>query len=378
MELTLETMNMWKKDPVVMPLYHETKILFARTEGPSQTVVDNYESLTGESPATLIDPNPKKDFAGIFRDGYWSGVSKCTWNPTAGWGEAEEALRSVIQAAADSGEQYVVADVNKIIFTDGQACSGVDAKYGRVVRSEHTVLCTGARTAQLLADNSPDVPELQVNGRMVAAAAAMGLFEVPEDQMFKFESAHIPIHSMGDIPAETIPPGPKRLCKCTHELSFTNNIYHETSKQTISVPPEPLGQSIWSQDLPKVSNTKSKKSAKNLQDVLGSCQTTISRNSSRKTKVPIRDAVTPNQDWIICPHPASCKLYIAAGGSFHGWKFLVNVGKYVTQMLDGKLDETEARRWAWDRLDDGGACAMYLPSRDLKDIDGYTGMSQSV
>lgn len=64
-------------------------------------------------------------------------------------------------------------------------------------------------------------------------------------------------------------------------------------------------------------------------------------------------------------------MYVAAGGSFHGWKFLANIGKYITQMLDGDLDEHKAARWAWDRSNDGSNAAMYFPSRDLKDIKGY-------
>jgi sarcosine oxidase/L-pipecolate oxidase len=87
-----------------------------------------------------------------------------------------------------------------------------------------------------------------------------------------------------------------------------------------------------------------------------------------------RDAVTPNQDFVISPHPKCENLYIATGGSFHGWKFLANIGKYVVQMLDGSLDPATAQRWAWDRKDDGAACGLYLPSRDLSDIEGYKEM----
>lgn len=83
-----------------------------------------------------------------------------------------------------------------------------------------------------------------------------------------------------------------------------------------------------------------------------------------------RDAVTPNQDWIITPHPHSANLFIAAGGSFHAWKFLPNLGKYITQMLDGTLSEEMSNKWAWDRADEGAACEMYIPTRDLKDAVG--------
>ena len=62
-----------------------------------------------------------------------------------------------------------------------------------------------------------------------------------------------------------------------------------------------------------------------------------------------RDAVTPNQDFIISPHPESRNLYIAGGGSFHNWKFPANIGKYVTQMLTGELEHGLAKKWAWNR-----------------------------
>ena len=88
-----------------------------------------------------------------------------------------------------------------------------------------------------------------------------------------------------------------------------------------------------------------------------------------------RDAVTPNQGWIISPHPHSKNLYFAGAGSFHSWKFLPILGKYVVQMLEGTLDDEKAQRWAWDRSNEGAANIMYIPARDLKDIDGYAALN---
>jgi sarcosine oxidase / L-pipecolate oxidase len=86
-----------------------------------------------------------------------------------------------------------------------------------------------------------------------------------------------------------------------------------------------------------------------------------------------RDAVTPNQDWVIDSHPKCKNLYIAGGGSFHSWKFLPTVGAYVVQKLAGTLDEEKSARWAWDREDSGGACIMYIPTRDVKNIGPFKG-----
>jgi sarcosine oxidase/L-pipecolate oxidase len=81
-----------------------------------------------------------------------------------------------------------------------------------------------------------------------------------------------------------------------------------------------------------------------------------------------RDGITPNQDFIISSHPRCKRLYIATGGSFHGWKFLPIIGKYVVQMLDGTLDESRVKRWAWDRDQKGSAHDKIMPKRELKDV----------
>lgn len=47
---------------------------------------------------------------------------------------------------------------------------------------------------------------------------------------------------------------------------------------------------------------------------------------------------------------------------------MANIGKYIVKMMDGELEPRMAERWAWDRSNNGAACAAYLPSRDLKDI----------
>jgi len=84
------------------------------------------------------------------------------------------------------------------------------------------------------------------------------------------------------------------------------------------------------------------------------------------SKKRIRDGITPNQDFIISSHPRCENLYIATGGSFHGWKFLPVIGKYVIQILDGTLSESLIKRWAWDRDQKGRAHdRMEIPVREL-------------
>lgn len=84
------------------------------------------------------------------------------------------------------------------------------------------------------------------------------------------------------------------------------------------------------------------------------------------SRICIRELTTASEDFIISPHTACKDLYIATAGSFHSFKFLPLLGKYVVQMLDGVLDPDLASRWAWDQpvLPPGGR-ELY-PTREFK------------
>lgn len=90
-----------------------------------------------------------------------------------------------------------------------------------------------------------------------------------------------------------------------------------------------------------------------------------------------RDAFSPNQDFIIDYHPNCENLVIATAGSFHRWKFLPTIGKYVVQKIFGTLEEDLAREWAWDRVNSGSAREMYEPTRDMKTIGPFLGWPQT-
>ncbi len=149
----------------------------------------------------MIEPEEAKSrLGGIFRDADWTDVSKCTWSPQAGWADAEQALRSVIQAAVNLGVEYITATVSMVTFNDFGDCVGVLTGDGEYLQADRTILCTGAYTAQLLADSAPHRNELQVNGRMVAAAACMGLYKMPEDQVSKFANAPVVVFPESGYP----------------------------------------------------------------------------------------------------------------------------------------------------------------------------------
>ena len=80
-----------------------------------------------------------------------------------------------------------------------------------------------------------------------------------------------------------------------------------------------------------------------------------------------REALTPSEDFIISPHSACKGLYVATCGSFHGFKFLPVLGKYVVEMLSGELDSELEKRWAWDRELPSVDGNSKWPKKELRD-----------
>ena len=89
------------------------------------------------------------------------------------------------------------------------------------------------------------------------------------------------------------------------------------------------------------------------------------------------DAVTPQQDQLITrhPNPRLSNLYLAIGGSFHSWKFLPTIGRYVANVVQGKSNGEEMdQKWSWKSVGWGapggtkGAHEKVIPKRDLQEL----------
>lgn len=56
---------------------------------------------------------------------------------------------------------------------------------------------------------------------------------------------------------------------------------------------------------------------------------------------------SPTGDFLIDYHPRYKNLFIATGGSGHGFKFFPVIGDKIVEAIDGRLDAELAREWRW-------------------------------
>ncbi|KAK6062779.1 FAD dependent oxidoreductase [Seiridium cupressi] len=349
MRLALEAMNSWSSDSVFQLFFHQIGVIWCVAGNKGEQFNEGFAKLLGrgKSPMELLK------------------ASHCVWNPSAGWGDAAAVLRAFIQSAVDLGVRHEVATVSKVMFEDDVTCTGVSTADGRQLLAKKVTLALGAYTPWLLAESAPDRPYIHADERMAAAGVLMCAFILGSGEEAKFKDAPVIVYPYGDFPAGCIPLGSSsgaHLVKCTQECPYASKVYHEPSKQEISVQPSNPTQMTWSLDLPDALKENSLKFKQVLfKDYI---------KGMRPEKYWLCwDASTPDKDWVISPHPSK-NLYIAGGGSFHGWKFLPIVGKYVAQMLGNELSEEHASRWAWDR-NFTLIVTTCTPRKDLRDLPGF-------
>lgn len=269
MRLALEAIDHWNNDPLFKPYFHQTGMLFAENIGMGDASFSNYKMVGFDPQAEILTPQQARERFPCFKDANWTDVKDNYYNPRSGWGEADPAMRAFFQKALAAGVKYVQASVQTLILENHGLCVGIKTAEGHEMKADTILLCTGAGTAKLLADSAPHNNEMQVNGRMVAAAATSCVVRCDEEHSSLYRDA--PVHFLGMphthgmcavyhlshasvanyIAGESIPLTADGKLKFNFEVSFTNLTYHEASGQTISVPPERPSQSTWSHDVPE-------------------------------------------------------------------------------------------------------------------------------
>ncbi|KAL8712441.1 MAG: hypothetical protein Q9220_003289 [cf. Caloplaca sp. 1 TL-2023] len=362
-KLGLKTLHKWRTDPFFKKWYHECGLLTVTDKNSSviDKILENFKTLNVDRMPERFGPGElSSKFGGIF-DMRMNAEDKLLFNPVAGIAEAEKALRATIQACIDLGVQYIASPVSRLIISSG-VCRGVQTQDG-VYYADHTVLCTGAGTAKLIADSAPKEQDLQVGRRITARAVCCSTVELDGSRK-TFNNVPAVAYHASPIYGEAMPPT-DGLLKFVSEVSFINTVHHDQSGQDISLPMLDPASSQWTlpEKMPRALR-------EDLDDVMNGIYGQQAAGLKPSSYRICWDGATPDNNWFICPHPRCSKLYIATAGSFHGWKFLPIVGEYVVQMLQDTLSEEMKRRWSWDRPLGNPKPDPCRPKKEFREIKG--------
>lgn len=365
MDLATEAMHAWETWPQLAGkgYFHRTGWVAFGEKGSDliSRIRQNFRQRGRDPTADLTLEQVKRQFGGIFQYTDFSDFDEAYWNPEAAWCDAGMATGELMQAAVDQGVKYICGDVERLILDDEKGISAVKLKDGTTLTADKIVLATGAWTSSLLTgtEDQLNIPVAQrVEAQVKAACVSVVHYPMhfTELEMLK----EMPVVVFGDH-GDAQPPPRNKLLKMTLDGSMTNTVTTSTGHK-ISVPPE--------QDQRIVSDKLKQETIRQVSSKL------MPQFTSREPAYwrLCWDAVTPSQDHLICqhPHPRLSNLYLAVGGSFHSYKFLPTIGKYVVNVLQGTSNGREKdEHWAWKTGSAGGRGAheKAYPHRELRDFD---------
>ncbi|KAK5191116.1 hypothetical protein LTR96_003167 [Exophiala xenobiotica] len=395
MDLAYEAMRYWTSDTDPtgwVALDEEDSDLSAR-------IRKNFrDSGRPDTSADISLDEVKTKWGGVLAGIDTTGYDKAYTNSSAGWADACAAVEAMMtEATKAGGVRYEVGEVVELVVCekgeseresesnrdgdgDGDGdqdksklkLTGVRTANGRTFTSPKILLATGAWTPWLMSPLEQKMniaPRDSIQRQMQAAGVCVAAFRLSEDEARNYSQMPVLIYgSKGEVMP---PPRPsssttstststreqQRFFKFTNSNTFLNTKVHPDTGQEISVP-EPDQKAI-----PEMLATESIEVIRQrVPEILGNGRTPDDWRLCW-------DAVSPDQNQLITQHPDPrlSNLYFATAGSFHSWKFLPNIGRYVVNVLDGKSNGVEKdEAWAWKTTWEGrGAHEKVLPKREL-------------
>ncbi|KAI5464726.1 FAD dependent oxidoreductase [Mariannaea sp. PMI_226] len=365
MRMLAKAMPLWREDKLYRPWYHEVGMLRADSTSFAEESISSYRDMGISNDSELLPVEEvRRRWNGALATADFDGVEQVLFNPSVGFAEADKALGAVVQAAVDLGVSYVVGELEKLEFAEDGGCSGVTLKDGKKLRADQILLATGARTSAILAQSAPQRKELHAGDRLLATGAVSFYAKLEGEQQKKFSSIPVLKNCLPQVKGEGMSMLPNGTIKFNCDLCFTNYQKFPATGEVMSTVPSQAMYNTWTG--PRFIEFFEKRARRTMNGLYGKEVENIKIEAYRMCW----DASTPTHDFLVTPHPQCDGLYIATGGSFHGWKFLPVIGEYIADMLQGTLDSDFAERWAWDKKSGDGRSAnpTYQIVGDLEEL----------
>ncbi|KIV85668.1 hypothetical protein PV11_01335 [Exophiala sideris] len=345
MDLAYEAMESWTNDPLIKEYFHRTGwvMLDEKDSDLADRIRKNFrESGRTDTSADITLNDVKSRWGGVLSGIDTSGYSKAYTNSSAGWADASSAVEAMMDKAVSTGVRQEVGEVDDLV-SDAQKLTGVRTTDGRTFTAEKILLATGAWTPALMGrlEMTMNIPEEDsIQKQIQAAGVCVAAFKLSEDEARHYSQMPVLIYGAR---GEVMCPNRERWFKFTNANTFMNTRPHPVTGQDISVP------ALDQKSVPRA----------------------LQKQSIEIIRQRVPEILDNGRNQLITRHPDPrlANLYLATAGSFHSWKFLPNIGKYVVNVLNGKSNGQEKdEAWAWKRTWTERGDEKVLPKGQLADF----------
>ena len=349
----IESIKAWRDSEMFRGLYHvpgwvlsakDLSVPFVRSS------IDVSKRLGVEGLERLTPEQVRQKFPLV--TGTLDGWNINVWNPTAGWADAGEALRRMALAAQKNGVEFVSGDRGYVrkLLRSSNTCKGVITQDATIHTADLVIIASGAWTPSLI----------DLEDQLTAKGHAVAHIQLSPAETTRYRS--IPIFDNLEL-GYFFPPRNNGIFKMAHSQFIINTTKDSNSGITTSVP-HTFTQSP-SDDLPVEIEQAMRRN-------LGRVFPELADRPFCYTRL-CWDADTADRHFLVTPHPKYSGLFMATGGSAHGFKFFPVLGKYVADALEGKLDPETMHKWRWRAREEVNHkdLAHMDPELELKDLTGW-------
>jgi sarcosine oxidase/L-pipecolate oxidase len=259
-------------------------------------------------------------------------------NGYAGWADAERSMDWLCNQVKQTNRvDFINGTVSELEHAD-ETVTGVKLADGRTLTADLVILATGAWTASLL----------DLSGQATATGQVIGYLDITAEEQEQLGKMPILLNLTNGL--FIIPPVNRQLKVARHAYGYLNPTtpttttplsLSSTKPRTISYPrtslTAPAALSIPQEGISDLRLA--------LREMLPSHPAIHDRPFAKTRLCWYTD--TPTGDFLISYHPRFSGLFVATGGSGHGFKFLPVLGEKIVDAVEGHCPAEFAAKWAW-------------------------------
>ncbi|EAS32530.3 fructosyl amino acid oxidasesarcosine oxidase [Coccidioides immitis RS] len=296
-------------------------------------VRSSYENVKAlDKSGKEVELLPTKEDVESVVPGYGTGnnVAGGYVNWGSGWGDAEASVRFAKQLLDETGRvEFKTGNVKRLLSIPDQGSkrkvTGVELSDCTTISADLVILAAGAWTGQLV----------DLRGRADATGQVLAYIQITDEEQARL--ANMPTILNFSTGMFIIPPRNNLLKVARHAYGYRN---------PKSVPDPSGGNGTIEPSLPENGVPIPPEGEQACRTALQEMLPAFADRPFVKTRI-CWYSDTPKGDFLITHHPTYTSLFLATGGSGHGFKFLPVIGDKVVDALEGKLDPELKQLWSW-------------------------------
>jgi len=251
-------------------------------------------------------------------------------NRRSGWADAEASMRWLRHTVESTGRVTFLHGEAERLLKTSKKVHGAVLKDGRTIQADLVILATGAWTGKLV----------DLRGRATATGQVLAYVDLTAAEQARLEKMPVLINMSSGL--FIIPPKDRLLKVARHAYGYLNPV-------TIPDPDNP--EETITVSLPFTTHDDPTLQAP-AEGLLACRQALRSMIPSLADRPFSRSRIcwytdTPNGDFLITYHPGFSGLFLATGGSGHGFKFLSVIGDCIADCVEGRCPIEFEEKWKW-------------------------------